>query len=346
MAVSQSLLNQVQELYIAFFDRPADFGGLNYWANALAQNGDNVQVISDSFATSPEAQNLYPSSTSVNKVISDMYENLFNRVVDPTGLQFWANDYNTYHMSYGQLAYDILQAGISANNSLDAQTIYNRVQAANVFTDTYQTSPYPNISIANQFVNKVTAYQSLISLTPQAVQNFVNGFSNQTFTLTPGVDTLTGTNPIGNTFDGAPNTWTAGDSITGATGATNTFDLTDNRPSSVITLWNLNPTNTSVSNVQDVIVNSNGPVQANTTTWSGVEDLNITTGAGGSTITAAPATTISLIDSNLGTSTDTINGGQNVRVTEYQVASAGATTATIIDGNSNAAHQHLEALQL
>jgi len=330
MAVSQSLLNQVQELYIAFFDRPADFGGLNYWANALAQNGDNVQVISDSFATSPEAQNLYPSSTSVNEVISDMFENLFNRVVDPTGLQFWANAYNTYHMSYGQLAYDILQAGISANNS-DTQTIDNRVQAANVFTNTYQTTPYPNISIAHQFVNDVTAYQDLISLTPQAVQNFVTGFSNQTFQLTPGVDNLTGTNAVGNTFDGAYSTWNPGDQITGEQGANNTFNLTDDR-TSPSTLWNLNPANTSVSDVQNVIVNSNTAVSANTTAWSGVTNLNITTGAGGSSVTAAPTTTISLTDNDLGNGTDKITGGQNVSVTEYQV-----NGGRIIDGNSNAA---------
>jgi len=341
MAVSQSLLNQVQELYIAFFDRPADFGGLIYWAGDLAQNGDNVQVISDSFATSPEAQNLYPSSMSVNTVISDMFQNLFGRNVDPTGLQFWANAYNTYHMSYGQLAYDILQAGISANNSLDYQTIYNKVQAANVFTDTYQNSPYPNISIANQFVSKVTAYQSLISLTPQEVQNFVNGFGNQTFQLTPGVDTLTGTNAVGNTFDGAPNTWTAGDSITGAQGANNILNLTDTSTTALTSAWNLNPANTSVSGVQTVnVTEPNGPVTINTTNWSGVTNLNITDSdgtIGNTTITAAPTTTISLTDNDLGSGTDKITGGQNVSVTEYKVVGTASAPASIIDGNSAAA---------
>jgi hypothetical protein len=73
--------NQIQDLYIAFYGRPADLGGLNYWTNVLANNGDNVQSILQNFANSTEAQNLYGTITpsNVGTVINQIYDNLFDR---------------------------------------------------------------------------------------------------------------------------------------------------------------------------------------------------------------------------------------------------------------------------
>jgi len=340
MAVSQSLLNQVQDLYIAFYDRPADLGGLNYWAGVVANDyNGNVQGILQDFANSPESQNLYGTITSSNvgTVINDIYNDLFDRNAGQGGLQYWTNAYNTYHMSPGELAYDILNGA----QGTDTTTIYNKLQAANVFTQTegnnYTTALIPT---AKSFINAVTATTDLTQITPSSVSSYTQSFQTTKYSFTNGVTALVGTNPNNDVFTASPTTsttspWNAGESITGAQGATNILNFTDTGTTAFA--WNLNPANTSVSGVQTVnVTEPNGPITINTTNWTGVTNLNITDSdgtIGNTTVTAAPTTTISLIDNNLGGNTDTINGGQNVSVTEYNVGSG----AKIIDGNSAAA---------
>jgi len=341
MAVSQSLLNQVQDLYIAFYDRPADLGGLNYWAGVVANDyNGNVQGILQDFAQSQESQNLYGTITSSNvgTVINQIYYDLFNRGADPTGLQYWTNAYNTYHMSAGELAYDILGGA----QGTDTTTIYNKLQAANVFTQTMANN-YTSalIPTANSFINAVTATTDLTQITPSSVSSYTQSFQTSTYNLTTGVDTLVGSNSVNDVFSGTYATWTPGDSITGAQGANNTLNLTDDRGTSAdsvqpTSLWNLNPANSSVSGVQNVNVASQTAVSIDTTKWTGVTNLtiaasdawNVNNGSSynaSSTVIAAPTTNINFTDSNLfndalaNNNNETITGGQNVTINESGV---------------------------
>jgi len=326
----------VQDLYIAFYDRPADQGGLNNWANALASNGGNIQSILSSFANSTEAQNLYGTITpsNVGNVINQIYEDLFNRGVDPTGLQSWTNVYKSNpSMSPGELAWDILN---NAQNS-DVTTINNKLQAANVFTDTFGSNySSSTIPIAKDFINQISSSTDVASITPTFVNQYIISPSTAqttTYSLTTGIDNLVGSNPLNDVFQGTYSTWTTGDSITGAQGSTNTFNLADDRGTSTdsvqpTSLWNLNPQNTSVSDIQNVNVTSQTAVSIDTTQWTGVTSLNIIasdyiaatqTNTGGSTVTSAPTTNINFTDSNLAGNTDTITGGQNVTINESGV---------------------------
>jgi len=108
--------------------------------------------------------------------------------------------------------------------------------------------------------------------------------------------------------------------------------LTDDRTNPSV-LWNLNPANSSVSDVQNVNVASQTAVSIDTTKWTGVTNLTIaandyatggSTGGFTSTVTAAPTTNISFTDSNLANNTDTIYGGQNVTINE-----SGVTTSSV-----------------
>ncbi|MGE4547306.1 MAG: DUF4214 domain-containing protein [Desulfurella sp.] len=179
-ANSSNIYNQIQNLYIAFYGRPADLGGLNYWASVLGNNGDNVQSILQNFANSQEAQSLYGTITpsNIGTVINQIYENLFNRGVDPIGLQYWANVYSTYHMSPGVLAYDILQGALAANNT-DTQTIENKLKAANVFTDTlgqnYSSSTIPT---AHNFIINISNGTNVASITPTTIESLINSSSS------------------------------------------------------------------------------------------------------------------------------------------------------------------------
>jgi hypothetical protein len=66
---TQTSLDQVQELYIAYYDRPADTAGLNYWATALDTANGNLSSVINAFATSPESTALYGSGESASALV-------------------------------------------------------------------------------------------------------------------------------------------------------------------------------------------------------------------------------------------------------------------------------------
>ena len=54
-----STQNIIQQLYVAFYGRPADSEGLAFWSQALEQNGGNVSGFLAEFITSDEALNRF-----------------------------------------------------------------------------------------------------------------------------------------------------------------------------------------------------------------------------------------------------------------------------------------------
>ena len=58
MAATQ-YFEQVQKIFIAFYQRPADPAGLKYWAQRVDAAGGDFGAVIDAFASSPEAVALY-----------------------------------------------------------------------------------------------------------------------------------------------------------------------------------------------------------------------------------------------------------------------------------------------
>lgn len=81
--------NAVEKLYVAYFSRPADYAGLQYWTNVLATNPNGYQVISSNFAASAEYKAAY-SGQSNAQVVSTVYQHLFGRPAEQAGVDYWA----------------------------------------------------------------------------------------------------------------------------------------------------------------------------------------------------------------------------------------------------------------
>ena len=87
MAAS-TYFDQVQQLYIAYFGRPADTVGQTYWATQIdAANGSIASVIAG-FSASAESVALFGSATSAQKVTA-IYQNAFGRAPEAAGLAYW-----------------------------------------------------------------------------------------------------------------------------------------------------------------------------------------------------------------------------------------------------------------
>ncbi|MBL1266195.1 MAG: DUF4214 domain-containing protein [Halomonas sp.] len=107
----------VHKMYIAYYQRPADPEGLQYWVNQLEQNGD-WSAVSAAFAASPENEALY-GGLSRAQVIAEIYQSAFNREAAQSEIDFWASS----EFSLTDLSFAIVNG---AQND-DLATINNKV---------------------------------------------------------------------------------------------------------------------------------------------------------------------------------------------------------------------------
>lgn len=141
----------VEQLYVAYFGRPADPTGLsNFGAQLAAANAPTdiqgllavyssnatVKALIDSFGTSGESQKLY-GNTNPTAFVQAVFSNVLGRMPQTAGLNFWVAALNSGSITYGNAALQIM-AGALANNTaqgvIDTQLINNRITVALDFT--------------------------------------------------------------------------------------------------------------------------------------------------------------------------------------------------------------------
>lgn len=145
----------VQQLYVAYFGRATDSGGLVNFAATLKSYGapsniqdlntaysTNAQVRSliDTFGTSTESNNLY---TGDNRAfVTAVFQNVLNRAPQESGLSFWAGAIDSGALTKANAALSIM-AGALANTTtqgqLDAALISNKIRVASNFTFSIDT---------------------------------------------------------------------------------------------------------------------------------------------------------------------------------------------------------------
>ncbi len=93
MLLSGDTYLRLQQFYIAYYGRPADYFGSVYWANTLEKSfkGDQTGMVA-AFGNLQQAEyaSLYGTSGTVEQFISRVYQNLFNRSPDQEGLGYWS----------------------------------------------------------------------------------------------------------------------------------------------------------------------------------------------------------------------------------------------------------------
>ena len=131
MAAAQ-YFDQVQKIFIAFYQRPADPAGLKYWADRMDAAGGDIGQVIDAFASSAEATSLYGpiNATTIGSVVDSLYMALFNVAPDAAGKQFYVDGFADGTFTAGTIALAVLNG--AQNNDLIA--VNNKVQVANEFT--------------------------------------------------------------------------------------------------------------------------------------------------------------------------------------------------------------------
>jgi len=124
---TQESLDRVQQLYVAYYGRPADQEGQEYWADRLDAEGEGAIINafgnSEEYAAKAEGQG---NATLINAI----YLQAFSRGADPEGLAYYAGVLERGEKTLAEIATTI----INAAGGIDAQTFNARVEAAAAYT--------------------------------------------------------------------------------------------------------------------------------------------------------------------------------------------------------------------
>lgn len=156
-------VQQITALYVAFFDRPADAGGQQYWLarlqsvrTATDMDASAMAVIAAEMAASPEFS---LNGVASGQVIDSIYQNLFGRVADTGGAAYWSAA-----LAAGQSLAAVTSSIINAAQS-DA-TMNNRIAAAGSFTASLQSPLQQNAAASVTATAAVKAYLAGVTADP------------------------------------------------------------------------------------------------------------------------------------------------------------------------------------
>lgn len=120
--------DQIQKVYIAYYGRPGDPPGLNFWCERFIEEGNLDSVIQD-FGTAAEFTENY-GGLSNDQLIDTIYRQMFGRDPDEAGKAFYSNRLSSNESSLQTITLEILNAASGS----DKTVIDERVTAANLFT--------------------------------------------------------------------------------------------------------------------------------------------------------------------------------------------------------------------
>ncbi|TXG00621.1 DUF4214 domain-containing protein [Massilia arenae] len=134
----------VQRLYVGYFGRAADPGGLAYYAKLYRDAGapttvvgmneaygssSQIRALVDSFGTSAESAALYPGDNAT--FIAAIYRNIFNRTADTAGAIYWTDLLDRKLLTRASAALALMS---SARGS-DVEALSQKAIAAQILTD-------------------------------------------------------------------------------------------------------------------------------------------------------------------------------------------------------------------
>ena len=311
---------KIQQLYVAYFNRPADAGGLEYWESIVTQLNGDVSGVSAAFAQSAEYRAAYAGMTNA-EIVNQVYLNLFGRPAEDGGKAYWSNFLDIKAITVDNV---VTTVALGARGS-DLVAYNAKVSAASAFTAVLQANPDPGgyagmagALAARDYISAVTDDASLKkAILPANLKDaiaVVKAASTPaaTFNLTTGIDeivpssknSLAGHDTFNANSSGSNQTINANDKIDGGAGK-NALNINSKTKAQVDITSSVN-----VTNVQTVNLTADSKVNLEAGKWIDTKNLSVLS-MGGASINAPSSANIKL-DDTLGAGNITLNGGANI----------------------------------
>lgn len=162
---------QIQQLYIALYGRPADVAGRDYWGNILATDPTALSTIAQTFSQMPEYAAAF-GGRSNTEIAATIYDNLFGHAPGSAQLSQWSTQ-----LSQPGGVGAVITSMINGAAAADATVLQNKVNVAIAFTASLDTVAEVNAyateagrDTAEQFINYVDDANSVgVTTTPFAL---------------------------------------------------------------------------------------------------------------------------------------------------------------------------------
>lgn len=147
IAPASAYIELLQQVYVAYFGRPADPSGLQYYAERCANanaptklndfigaydQNPTVKAVIDAFGNSKESKDLY--GDDIELFVDSVYRNIFNREAEPAGKRYWVDMIRKGAVTRAGAALAIMGG---AQDS-DLQRVRSKIAAATAFTRSLQ----------------------------------------------------------------------------------------------------------------------------------------------------------------------------------------------------------------
>ena len=185
---------QITELYIAYYDRAPDSTGLDYWINST----QTIEQMAQSFAQQDETKAKYPDTLSTTDYVNTIYQNVYNREADATGLAYWVNALDSGLVSRGDMIIAIVNGATGDDQKVLDNKVVVGIEYAGAGLDNYDNAVSIMDSISSDPYTVVSAIDQ------------INEWSNvgDGVNFTEDRDTLVGTD-ADDTFEGVVDGTTA-----------------------------------------------------------------------------------------------------------------------------------------
>ena len=177
--------NDLQKLYIAYFGRPGDPSGINYW---LSRSNESLTIkeISNELSRQDEYLKDIAHDKSLDFKINKIYLNLFNRKADFDGLNHWIEMITNQGFEISDIVYQLVYSNKKPykespeQSKQDIHILNNKIYAAELFTqqisksitliNLYQPASISPWQTGNAFIS-VSNFLSGVSFEKVSVEN-------------------------------------------------------------------------------------------------------------------------------------------------------------------------------
>ena len=174
-----SYRDQVQIMYVAYYGRPGDAGGLDFWAGKLEEVNGNLMEIIDSFGTSMEFQDRF-GDLDDEELVDNIFLQLLGRRADSGGLNFYVNALREGRFTLASLALNVADG----TQDLDELIKTNKLRAANAFSEALveADAPYGEFQIddAKLWLGEVDSTEASVTAALDRLPDLLEMFSGGT----------------------------------------------------------------------------------------------------------------------------------------------------------------------
>ena len=167
---------RVIRAYLAYYGRPPDLDGLQYWSQRLEQEKGDLSSIILAFGESPEFYDRFGHLSS-KELIANIYQQLFSREPDPEGESYYARELDSGRMHLGDIAIHILDG---ARNT-DLEIIENKSAAAGYLVDEVRKADleFPlDASAMASLLEQIDGSASSLNLWYRSIDDLVAGWGS------------------------------------------------------------------------------------------------------------------------------------------------------------------------